>query len=358
MKRFSTPIFAFLGLIVFCGIAVLFKVFSLEDLPASFIGAALGAIITGVVTAILLKAQSLADEIKERNAKVFEQKSAIFQDYINQIWKVWEDQKISTKEFQKLTANYYSKLMIYLKEPSVKKIRECLTKIGDCIDKEARDDYLLLRINVIGIINTLSEEINLGGKIDVKEVEELDSKMFPVIFQKTLIKEFKNKIMGNSKQFKKPQLKRAYSNSEWLFFQYKKYPDCKIVIGPFGEVGNLKIRLDVNRKLHQFDPYRNQNKGWRSWINMTRSDGKVIFLNEKLPQDADLGEIETADVEIEEFGFNDVKTLEKFRGNFRTIAALLAQRAAYYLTAITVNKEFSIEELPEKIIDRKSLAST
>jgi len=136
MKKFTTPIFAFLGLIVFCGIAVLFKVFSLEDLPASFVGAALGAIITGVVTTILLKAQSQAEEIKERNSKVFEQKSTIFQEYIRKVWKIWENHKVTAEEFQELTSDYYSKLMIYLRDKSINEISDCLSKIGDCIDKE------------------------------------------------------------------------------------------------------------------------------------------------------------------------------------------------------------------------------
>jgi hypothetical protein len=355
MKKYLIPILSFLGLIVFCSVAVLFKVFSLEDLPASFIGAALGAIITGVVTTILLKAQSQAEEIKERNAKVFEQKSVIFQEYINQVWKVWEDQKITAKEFQKLTANYYSKLMIYLKDNSIENIKRSLLLIGNCIDKETLDDYLLLRNNVIAIINTLCNEINLGGKIDINKVEELDRKMFPVIFQKTLIKEFRKKIIGDGDLFYKPQLKRAYNNSQWLFFKFKKYPDCKIVIGPFGDVDNLKIRLDVNRKLHQFDHYRNTNKNWKSWITTTRSDGKVIFLNDSIPQEANSEGINITDNSgiIEIFGFKDVQTLEKYRGNFRKIASLLADRAAYYLTANTIDNKYTMEEFIEYIMEQK-----
>jgi len=366
LQKFIVLIIAVLCLVIFCVVAVIFNVFSIEELPASFIGAILGAVVTGVITAVLLKGQSNAEEIKERNVKVFEQKSAIFQDYINQVWKAWENQKISAKEFQKLTANYYSKLMMYLNEQSVSKISDSLAKIGNCIDKETRDDYITLRNNVIEIINTLSEEIDLGGKINAEKVEELDSKMFPVIFKKTFFKEFKNELSGDGDLFLKPQFKRGYTKQlEYLFFQFKKYPNCKVVIGPFNAVGYLKMGLDIARQLHQFDKYRIAPKKFSYWIKTTRSDtGNELFLNEKLPQDEDSNEIENSFNlgTIEKFGFNDVKSLEKYRGNFRNIASLLAQRAAYYLTAVTIdkdfsavtiNKGFSIVELLEKISNKK-----
>jgi hypothetical protein len=57
---------------------------------------------------------------------------------------------------------------------------------------------------------------------------------------------------------------------------------------------------------------------------------------------------------IDNFGFNDIKSLEQFRGNFRKVAKLLAERAAYYLTAITINKELSIAELPESVLGQNT----
>lgn len=352
MKKFTTPIFAFLGLIVFCGIAVLFKVFSLEDLPASFVGAALGAIITGVVTTILLKAQSQAEEIKERNSKVFEQKSTIFQEYIRKVWKIWENHKVTAEEFQELTSDYYSKLMIYLRDKSINEISDCLSKIGDCIDKEDVN-HEILRENVIDIINILSSEINLGGQIDIKEVKELDSKMFPVLFKKTLISEFKNKLMEEADLFLEPQLVKAYSqNNEYLQFVFKKYPSCKVSIGPFDVVGQLKMGLDINKKHHQFDKYRLKSKKYGYWIVTNRSDTKKeLFLNEILPHDEEADDIEKANLgKINNFGFNDINSIKQFEGYYQKLSALLAQRAAYYLNTETINDEFTIAEFPEQML--------
>jgi hypothetical protein len=357
MKNNRTLIIAFLCLVGFCVIAVIFKVFPLGELPASFTGAALGAVITGVITVILLEGQSRAQEIKERNVKVFEQKSAIFQEYINQVWQVWADQKVTAEEFQKLTADYYSKLMIYLKDESIGKISDCLAKIGDCIDREAVDDYKTLRDNVIEIINVLSDEINLGGKINKQKVEELDGKMFPVIFKKTLIAEFQSKFLEEPDLFYEGRLKRGYSKQlEYLFFNFRKYPNCKVVIGPFDAVSQIKIGLDISRQFHQLDKFRQPAKKYGYWIRTLRSDtGGDLILNDPLPQDEDASEIENNFNlgKINNFGFGDLKSLEQFRGNFRKVASLISQRADYYLNAITIGKEFTITELPEKFLEQR-----
>jgi hypothetical protein len=355
-KTNKTLIVAALCLLGFCAIAVIFNVYSLGELPASFIGAALGAVITGVVTVVLLEGQSRAEEIKERNVKVFEQKSIIFQNYINQVWEVWEDQIITADEFQKLTADYYSKLMIYLKPESVGKISDFLSKIGDCIDKDLFEDYIKLRDNIIEIINILSDEINLGGRIDKKKVDELDEKMFPSLFKKELVEAFKRKLLSTDLFFD-PVLEKKYRlQNEYLIFRFKEFPKCQISIGPFDNPEmQIKIGLDISPQLHQFDKYRQTPKKYSYWIKTVRNDtGNDLLLNEKLPQDGDAAdEIENNNLgKIAAFGFNDARSLEPFRGNFRKVAVLLALRAEYYLNAFTIDKKHSMAELPEVILGK------
>jgi len=168
MKVNKSLIIAIFCLIGFCLIAVVFNVFSLNQLPSSFVGAALGAVITGVVTVILLDGQSKAEEIKERNVKVFEKKSTIFSEYIDVVWDAWEDLKVTDKEFQKLMSDYYKKLMLYMSTSSAKIIGEQLKTIGPFAgnDDPSEGDRKKLQTALINIINTLSDEISLGGHID------------------------------------------------------------------------------------------------------------------------------------------------------------------------------------------------
>jgi hypothetical protein len=215
-----------------------------------------------------------------------------------------------------------------------------------------------MRDNIIEIINVLSDEINLGGKINTKKVEELDGKMFPVIFKKTLVSEFKTKLLLAEPDLFFEGLKKGYSKQyEYLFFSFKKHPNCRVVIGPFDTVSQMKIGLDITKQLHQFDKYRQPGK-YSYWIKTIRGDnGNELFLNDRLPQEETADEIENDNSlgKIADFGFNDVKSLKQFRGNFRKVAQLLAQRAEYYvITAKTINKEFTIVELPETNLEQKN----
>jgi hypothetical protein len=355
MKGNKSFIIAAICLVGFCAIAVGFKIFPLGELPASFTGAALGALITGVITVILLEGQSKAEEVKERNVKVFEQKSKIFQKYIKQVWKIWKDQEVTSEEFEELTAGYYSRLMLYLNEKSISTIRGHLVNIGNCIDKE--NDYIKLRNNVIGIINILSDEIKLGGKIKTEEVEELDGKMFPVLFKKMFIKEI-NRILTEDEPglLAEYRLKRAYSKQyEYLLFDFKKYNGCKIAVGPLDTVSPIKIALDITPTLHEFDKYRKTPKKDSNWIKNLRNDtGDWLLLNDTLPKDDDSEVIENEFNlgKINDFGFDNHESLMQFRGNFRRIVELMARRAKYYLRAATIDKEFCIAEFPCKILDK------
>jgi len=151
------------------------KAIAVPEIPASFLGAAAGAAITAVVTLLLLQGQTRAEEIKERNVKVFEKKSAIFSEYIDDVWNTWEDHKVTDKEFQKLIGNYYKKLMLYMSAISAEKIGKQLQIIGKFAgnDDPSEDEQKKLQTALIDIINTLSDEISLGGHINEDLFKEL-----------------------------------------------------------------------------------------------------------------------------------------------------------------------------------------
>ena len=66
--------FAILGL----GGAIAFGIIPLESLPSQFYGALVGTVITAIITILLLQGQTQTEENKERNVKVFEKKSEVF----------------------------------------------------------------------------------------------------------------------------------------------------------------------------------------------------------------------------------------------------------------------------------------
>jgi H+/Cl- antiporter ClcA len=60
---YKVVLFSLLGVISFCMVAIAFRVFSANELPASFIGACLGAIISAIITQTLLSAQTQTEEV-------------------------------------------------------------------------------------------------------------------------------------------------------------------------------------------------------------------------------------------------------------------------------------------------------
>jgi hypothetical protein len=166
-----------LCVVVFCLVATTSKIFVIGELPFNFVAALLEAVITAVITVVLLTGQSTAEEVKERNVKVFELKSKIFEDYIEKVWQIWDDKNVSKDEYIELTSLYYQTLMIYLNKKSLQEIGNNLYIIGNYIDAQNSSNITELRNSIFSIINTLSRELSLGGEIDIEIYEKLEQKM-------------------------------------------------------------------------------------------------------------------------------------------------------------------------------------
>ena len=160
--------------------------------------------------------------------------------------------------------------------------------------------------------------------------------------------------MNENDLFREPKLLKAYSRgNEYLQFVFKEHPDCKISIGPFDNKDMpLKMGLDINKKLHQFNEYRQPGK-YNHWIVTKRNDKKELYLNETIPtpHDEEAEDIEKVKLKIENFAFNNNDSFNQYDGCYQKLSILLARRAAYYLNNVkTINNEFTIAEFPEQIL--------
>lgn len=166
--------------LVFCAVSVFMRVFTIGDLHLNFMAALLGTVITAVVTVLLLSGQSAAEEVKERNVAVFNDKSQIYKSFIKEIWETWKDHQVTSDEYWSLTSMFYQELMLYSKEETQKVIGGALKKIGNYLDVDANENKVAeeaLRENIVVIIDTLINDLSLGGKIDQKLFKELDGQM-------------------------------------------------------------------------------------------------------------------------------------------------------------------------------------
>jgi hypothetical protein len=343
-KNWKILIYSVIGLVAVCVIAVLFNVFKISELPSSFIGAALGAAFTAVITAFLLNGQAGAEEVKERNVKVFEKKSEVVENYINIMWKIWEDQSVTPEEYQQLTSSFYLKVMPYLKETSRDEIGKNLIEIGKCINSDPFN-YEAIPKNIFGIVNTLSDELNLGGKIDSRIHANIEKQMYPVLFKKALLDEL-NAVLAKPRmgETESPLMNGTYEILEdgglYISFWFKKHGGCRIVIGSlnqYGQNGGVEIWFGLYieewaDKLNDFRANKNKNHFNRHFIQLKRSDGKEAQLQERLPDDG--YENESSSAVITKIQFDVEETLNDYRGTWKSVAKTIAKRAGYYYREI------------------------
>jgi len=327
-KIILTAIFC---LIVFCIISVLLNIFAIDQLPASFIGAAFGALITVIVTNILLKSQTESQEEKERSMKVFENKTPLFQDYIKRLWKIWACHIVTSEEYEKLLGLYYSDLLIYLsKNNSSEIISDQLVNIGKYIDEETYGaEYNDLRGSIIKIINLLSEEINLGGKIIEKNVNKMDEQIFPVLFKSKLIKTFNNALNTkegflNDGEFQEwNEFKNL--NHECISFSFKNYSGISIKYAFSDDKITALFIVPHGAKYKNFIDFRDTKSGVTSQrIKYESKKGWVDLLE---PDDDYKDKILPFKLK------NKENNLQIFSGeNYHVIINILAKRAANFVT--------------------------
>ena len=93
---------SFVNIALFVFLLVATDLFSQKDLWFQSSCVIIGTIVTAVITLLLLNGQSDKEEEKERNAKVFEEKLAIYKEFLNTLCRIVKDGEITDEEFVEL----------------------------------------------------------------------------------------------------------------------------------------------------------------------------------------------------------------------------------------------------------------
>jgi gas vesicle protein len=196
--------YIFYGIIValvvlFLASAIIFKVFNVEILPSQFYGALIGVFITAIITAFLLRGQTEGDEKREKSLKVFETQKEKYNNFINEMWKIWDKRSVRLEEVNELLRMVSQDIVLYTKPKTVNEILSHLTQIAKYANGKETDntDEFSKKIqeHIFGIINSLAKEINLGGEINEefrKNLNALEDKLLPYINSKKYVKRLMN----------------------------------------------------------------------------------------------------------------------------------------------------------------------
>jgi hypothetical protein len=349
---------AFVGLIFYIVAVVRFNTISLGNIPPSFAGAALGALITGIITLVLLRGQSAAQEVKERNVAIFMKKRKVFQQYIDKIWSAWTiDKNISDNDFADLCNEYYTKVAMFLKKATNEKCADHLIKLGNCVIHTA--NYDMLKEHIFGIVNVLVEDLGLDGYVDLEQHNDLEKTLFPGLFKKALEKEIFKALRSVYPGFLpgKYEELNELGGVEWLSFCFPvetqlrcSNDNAKIIIGPFkadtfqkdmvpGDICvGLFIGKPIIKLLPGIAPYtseeadRNYKNFLRRIIMLVKGDHRGIIpihvplWNEFLSREED--EEDNDGVFCLNFGAHEDDLRKKHQGDYIQVAKTIAYRAA------------------------------
>lgn len=120
----------------FCIVMLLLHLFTGFDLAFQMVAACLGAVITALITAMLLKEQSKQqillnerEEAKDKNIKIYESKIAVYSDFVSKMWKTIEDDRVEEQELRELRGEAFRKLVFYLNNKNISVLAEKVEQI-------------------------------------------------------------------------------------------------------------------------------------------------------------------------------------------------------------------------------------
>jgi hypothetical protein len=347
ISYFSAIIAAIAAIIIFCAVAVISGVMPVDSLPSNYIGAALGSLIGALITLVLLRGQTDIEEKKGKDIRILEKKTEFFQNYINTVWQVWEDQKITVDEFQKLTSQYYQNIMIYLHDKTRREtIGKELTAMGKLIDKNTYTDSQELRKSIVSVIDTLSDDIGLGGKIDADIMKEHDKILFPILFRKELLAEL-NKVL-KTKKFKEGKYEIIKENSgdrEYITFEMEQFPNVFLAIWIGGGVKKTEMVFMASYELDaEFRRMREHSGGFRYRFGL---NGHPVDLSVPIPDDEDNTKTPRLDL-------TDEESIQVFRETKRDFPNTLAKRVLYHLGEWKEENMGIDEFFEKKLMEKKA----
>ena len=154
-----------------CAFAVYLRLYTGKELWYEMFAAIIGVVITAIITMMLLVGQTDSDEKREKKGKVFEEKLRMYQEYLDTLYEVLKDGRITNDEKLRL-AFKTSSVAMHCAPERVKKISNSVKKIFN---------------------TTINENGNALETLNEKNWKELLKELFNVMdeFKADLYQDFK-----------------------------------------------------------------------------------------------------------------------------------------------------------------------
>ena len=222
----------------------------------------------------LLEAQSKAEERKEYNVKVFEEKTKRYNNFINLLWKIWADRKVSLEELSQLFESVSKDILMYTGQKTTKAILLKMDRMADFAKFEniSKEDQKEMQSCVFEIVNLLAMEINLGGKIEQEERDTLNSienKILPYLnmkeYKNRFIMDFNNALKESGQINGYAEYKLHNDGGEYIFIKIDN-SSVSLIIGPISKYKPCRTIIAFYVEFWEFRnyyKYRDAGRGWR-----------------------------------------------------------------------------------------------
>lgn len=281
--------------LLFIASSIVFRIFDVEILPSQFFGALIGVVITAIITVFLLLGQTQAEESKERNVKVFEERSTRYQRFIERLLEIWDDRVVDLEELNELIKLVSKDIIPYSKPETVNTI---LLKLIEIAEHAKPEDVSLKNVEttkriqglIFDIINELSKEIGLGGEINTdirNNLNKLEEKVIPFLIQKDFKKQYIESVQS--------ALENSEEDIDFSSIQYKdKYLWCRIKesdvyirVGPLerekekGVMIGAYVEYGKNRNFQKYrDAARGKRKDYLRGMIAHLGAGELVNFND------------------------------------------------------------------------------
>lgn len=267
--------------ILFLASALVFKVYNVEILPSQFYGALIGVFITTIITAFLLRGQTEGDEKREKSLKVFETQKEKYNNFIDEIWKIWDSRFVRLEEVNELLMMVSKDIVLYTKPQTVNKILENLTKIAEYANSENANNIdnfsKEMQKPFFDIIDCLAKEINLGGEINDEfrnNLNALESKLLPHINSKKYVKILDELVRSKIKVLQKFEYVPDTTSKERNVCRWLIDKDMWLRVGDQSENGRIYLTFWSDfYENRQYQHYRLQQRGEdKDWLQNYEED--------------------------------------------------------------------------------------
>ncbi len=133
---------------------------------AIILSAFFGAILTAIVTYVVLNSRVKAEAKKEKDIKIHENKIEVYSSFIEKLWRTMEDEILEEEEMRDIRKETFGKLIFYLKPGSIEKLSDAIEELGTTrvkvavTEKEKQCKPDKIRELLTTITNILRDDLN------------------------------------------------------------------------------------------------------------------------------------------------------------------------------------------------------